>query len=264
MSGLDRYMAILRLFTETTTNLTVTDMSRVTDVPASTIYRTVRELVAEGFLEPSTEGHYRLGAAFVEYDRLVRLTDPLVKFGTPVLRDVASQTKIPAIAVLARLYRNRVICAANAMTDGTSIRSSYEQGRPMPLTRGATSKVILAQLPARRFNKLLERVGPGGEPAPALPLPEFRAELATIRKKGFSVTRGEVDAGLVGLAVPIHAQGLAIVASLSFVVEARHLDEATERRLVMLLVSSSGLLIEALERFEHQGATSGAWRTKPP
>lgn len=244
MSGLSRFLGVLRCFDEAKSNWTVQELAEAIDVPTSTVYRTVRELVATGFLEPSTEAHYRLGAAFVEFDRRIRLTDPLVKVGGPLLRDLVAEVRVPCVAVLARLYGDRVICAADERYDGSDLPTSYERGRPMPLIRGATSKTILAQLPGRRLKQLL-----GGETAAAgaPALEDLRAELAAIRKKGHCVTRGEVDRGLAGIAVPVCNAELAISASLSLVLRAGSCDVNTERRLILLLVSASGMLTQALK-----------------
>ena len=263
MSGLRRFTEILRLFGEKESDWTVQEMSDRIGVPASTVYRTVRELVDAGFLEPSREAHYRLGAAFVEFDRLIRLTDPLVKAGKGLLKEIALHTSIPCVAVLARLYGDRVICAADELGNGSSIRTSYEQGRPMPLVRGATSKTILAQLPTRRLNKLLSRVGTDTSDLSGPSAQRFREELSTIRKRGFCITRGEVDEGLVGIAVPVACPELAIVASLSLVVQAATLTGDIEQRLVLLLVPAAGLLTEALRKqtvteLSQAGARHGA------
>jgi len=246
MSGLTRYTQILRLFGETRSEWTVQDISTALGVPASTIYRIVRELVSENLLEPSTEAHYRLGSAFVEFDRLVRLTDPFYQAGTSLLRDVALQARIPCTAILARLYRETVMCVADAAGPGGAVPTSYERGRPMPLTSGATSKVILAQLPARRLSKLLDTAEAPGRHPFAQSEKELREEHAAIRRRGYCVARGEVDKGLAGLAAPVSLPEHALLASLSLVVDAATLDSATERRLVLLIVSSASLLSEAL------------------
>ena len=82
MSGLTRFLVVLRLFDEAKNNWTVPEIADVTGIPSSTVYRTARELLAANFLEPAQEGHYRLGSAFIEFDRLIRMTDPLVHLGT--------------------------------------------------------------------------------------------------------------------------------------------------------------------------------------
>src|SRR5689334_2448372 len=49
MSGLSRFLSVLRCFMETKANWTVPELADAIGVPASTVYRTVRELVAQGF-----------------------------------------------------------------------------------------------------------------------------------------------------------------------------------------------------------------------
>lgn len=246
VSGLSRYMNILRLFDELRSEWTISDMATSLATPASTVYRTVREMVAGQLLEPSTEAHYRLGACFIEFDRLVRVTDPLYWLGTTILREVALQARIPCQAVLARLYGDTVMCVAEAST-ADNFQTSFERGRPRPLTRGATSKVILARLPGRRLSRLLAQVDAERAPFDAS-ADDIRSELAAIRKRGYSVTRGEVDKGLVGIAAPVAIPESAVLGSISLVVEAARLDDALERRLVLLVVSSASLLMEQVPR----------------
>ncbi len=85
MAGLERFMAVLRLFDEDRPAWTVQAMADTLGAPASTVYRSVRALVAAGFLAPAGEAHYRLGTAFLEFDRLIRLTDPLMSEGEAIL-----------------------------------------------------------------------------------------------------------------------------------------------------------------------------------
>ncbi len=247
MSGLRRFVNILKLFGEEQSDWTVQQISEATGVPASTVYRSVRELVATGFLEPSLEGYYRLGATFIEFDRLVRMTDPLVRYGTPYLANTVEQAQLPCVAVLARLYDNRVMCVADQASKNSVVLTSYERGLPRPLTLGATSKAILAQLPSRKLTKLIENENWSSRSGSAATSEEdFRAELAATRKRGYCIGRGEVDVGLVGIAAPVSVPERAITGSFSLVTRAADLDAATERRLVLLVVSSAQLLSEEL------------------
>lgn len=205
-------------------------------IPASTVYRTVRDLAAEGFLEPTAEARYRLGAAFVAFDRLTRMSDPLVQAGLPVLRDLVRQTELPCVGLLCRLYDDTVMCVADAVHGAPAFRSSYERGRRMPLTQGATSKVILAQLPPRRLGRLLP--GPDAD--------GLRASLAGMRRRGYTVSRSEIDSGLVGIAAPVVSEATANAASLSLVLDAAVLDPGAEQRLTLLVVAAAALVVEAL------------------
>jgi DNA-binding IclR family transcriptional regulator len=245
MSGIDRYINVLNLFTTEKSMWTAQKVASALNVPTSTTYRTMRELARVNMLEPAMEGHYRLGSAFVEFDRRTRLTDPLVLVGEPMLADIACHANLPCVAVLARLYGNTVMCIADTRSAGSAVQTSYERGRPRPLMRGATSKVILAQLTTRRLNKLLVSADPSRTPV-SLSDAAFRDELALIRKNGYCVARGEVDEGRVGIAVPISIQEHALMASLSLVIDAASSNDSIERRLVLLLVSSAALLKEQL------------------
>lgn len=249
MAGLQRYMAVLRLFGEAEGTWSVSDMADALAVPQSTVYRTVRDLLVAGLLETTADSRYRLGPAFIEFDRLTRLTDPLLREGAQVLEETVAQTRIPCVGLLSRLYDEQVMCIADRASPDAPFRPSYERGRPMPLTQGATSKVILARLPTRRLTKVLAG---GGLQADE----KLRAELGAIRRQGFCVGRGEIDRGLAGLAAPIVCEEAGLVASLSLVVQSERLDEAEERRLVLLLVSAAALIEGALRRRESGAAAA--------
>lgn len=240
MRGLGRYVRILKLFTEERSQWTIPDIAASLSVPASTVYRTVQDMVAANFLESANEAQYRLAASFIEIDRLIRVTDPLYCIGTPLLRDLVSQARVPCIAILARLYNETVMCISQAATPGDDIATSYERGLPRPLTRGATSKVILAHLQPRRLKRLLESEEATGSPE------EMREELSLIRKRGYSVTRGEVDKGLVGVAAPVVVAGRSMLGSLSLVVRADDIDPQHEKRLILLVTTTARLLTDEL------------------
>jgi DNA-binding IclR family transcriptional regulator len=240
MAGLQRYMAALRLFNEAQPTWTVPDMADALGAPQSTVYRTIRDLLAEGLVEASTDARYRLGPAFIEFDRLTRLTDPLLRAGAHVLEQTVTQAGLPCVGLLSRLYADEVMCIADRASGDARFLPSYERGRPMPLTQGATSKVILARLPARRLAKLLAHAGKAQDAA-------LKRELATVRRQGFLVSRGEIDAGLAGLAAPIVCEDAGLVASLSLVVEAERLDAFSESRLVLMLVSAGAMIERALQ-----------------
>src|SRR5476651_313084 len=126
MSGIDRYFNVLNLFTTMKSMWTAQEVSSALDVPTSTTYRTMRELARVNMLETSFEGHYRLGPAFIEFDRRTRLTDPLVQTGAPMLPDIARLANLPCVAVLARLYGNTVMCIADARSPGSAVQTSYD------------------------------------------------------------------------------------------------------------------------------------------
>lgn len=231
MAALERFTAILGLFRQEEAGAwTVPDMAAALDAPVSTIYRHVRELMQTGFLEQGGEAHYRLGPAFIEYERLLRLGDPLSQRAPAVLQALIEKASVPALAILARLYNGEVMCIASSSAPDAAFTSSYERGRPMPLTRGATSKVILAQLPSRDLKSM---IGPREKNL------ALRNELSQIRRDGFFVTSSEIDAGLAGIAVPVATREARIAASLTLVVRESILNPQTTARLITLALEAA-------------------------
>ena len=107
-----------------------------------------------------------------------------------------------------------------------------------------------ASIPAddpRRVAEVLAEILDGE----ALPFPpeegELREQLRTIRKRGYCVARSEIDRETLGIAAPVVVPEAGIVGSLSLMLNPRDIDDATERRLVLLTVSSASLLTEALQ-----------------
>lgn len=215
-------------------------------IPGSTLYRTVRDLVGAGFLAPAAEAHYRLGTALIHFDRIIRLTDPLMTHGQTTLRQLTEAAEIECVGLLCNLYANQVMCVADATAGKPRFKSSYERGRLMPIMRGATSRVILANLPARKLKQILANepdITPEREK-------EFRKDIQETRKQGFRVSYGEIDEGLAGLAVPVLVPDLHIMASLSLVVNQADLTSAQEQRLVMILITSASLLVKQLKNLD--------------
>lgn len=229
-NGFTRYRRILDSFTDGHSIWTVQDLAASLGVSVSTLYRQVRELVEAGFLESTVDAQYRLGPAFVEFDRRVRLSDPLMRAGEVVLPQLLRRLGPGCAALLARLYGGKVMCVADRHSPPMPLKSSYERGLPMPLTRGATSRAVLSVIETRRLRRLLATEGVIGDAAA-----QVLADSAEIRRRGYVVATGEVDPGIVGLAVPLHHRDAGIEASLSVIVTTDNLTPTFHNAIIAAL-----------------------------
>jgi DNA-binding IclR family transcriptional regulator len=135
----------------------------------------------------------------------------------------------------------------------------------MPLFRGASSKIIFANIPSRsarwfftRFRGEIARAGLGST------WDEVKINLRRIRKAGVHVTRGEVDSGRVGIAAPVFGSGQSVIGSITLVLP---LSDATPEIVAnsSALVQAAGKEIDAALRLhapagsieDHSKATSG-------
>lgn len=197
-------LGILSLFSVERSQLTVEQVARELGSSVSTTYRYFRSLASAGLIEQASGGRYILGPAAVQLDWLIRRTDPMIHAAAPAMYLLGGAVEIPAVILLCRLYRGQIMCTAQTAIRAPHFASSYQRGKPMPLIRGAASKVILANMPAATAKRLYnqhdaEMAAAGlGDDWPAV-----RTSLKAIQSAGICTTSGEIDYGLTGIAAPI-------------------------------------------------------------
>lgn len=221
----NRILYILQLF-ETRPVWTVDAIGREMGTSTSSAYRDVQELCHAGFLVPVVGAGYVLGPAFIQFDRLVRASDPLVRNGGTRMRSLLDRTTQRAVAVLSRRFRDSVMCVHQEVGTAPHPITVYERGVAMPLFTGATSKAILAHL----GDRTLERIYLDNEVEIRRALGcaswrAFRAILDPIRAAGYAVTDSEVASGRIGIAAPIWAGGQ-VIGGLSLVTHEPDYDPA--------------------------------------
>jgi DNA-binding IclR family transcriptional regulator len=236
----DRLLGVLALFTAAQTRWTVEAAAEQLGVSTTTTYRYFKKLTRAGLITPVSGAGYTLGPAIIQMDRLIQSGDPMLNGARSVMIELAGQAAEGSTVLLCRLFHDRVMCVHQIMGRGPQEPVSYERGRLMPLYRGATSKIILAHLRPRTLKALfahdaeeiaLAELGGSFE--------EFRHNLATIRRDGVTVSRGEIDPGRVGVAAPIFDTDRAVLGSLSVALPAAHADETLVRRLAPLTVAGA-------------------------
>lgn len=218
MSSAERLIGALALFTSKRPAWTPEKAAQALGVSRASAYRYFLLLYEAGYIEADSGSGYTLGPRIVELDRQIRLSDPLVQTAVDEMVNLARKTG--GVSLLCRLYRDRVLCVHQERGSRAPGLVSYERGRAMPLYRGATSKAILAFLPPRALNALVERdrseVARAGLPADGAAVHEA---LAPVRERRLCISHGEVDPGAWGAAVPI-IDNSGVIGSLSVVLPA--------------------------------------------
>lgn len=209
----DRVLNILSLFSGDRWRWTIEDAAEELGIPPSTAYRYFKSLAQAELLSSHATGLYVLGPAVCALDRSMRLHDPLINAAKCEMEELAAQHP-DTIVLLTRLYKDTVMCVHR---EGERLTAhGYERGRPMPLHRGAASKAILAHLSGRALRNLAKVREPDHE----IDHDALREELRRIKSQGYSMTRGEIDAGKVGISVPVFRGDHTLEGSLSFVLDA--------------------------------------------
>jgi DNA-binding IclR family transcriptional regulator len=262
MSSADKVLGALSLFSAERPVWTAEDAAVQLDVSLSTAYRYFNSLVSCGLLDRIHRNHYVLGPAIIEHDYQIRMADPVLAIAKPIMLDLLRGSDGAAAVLLCRLYHQRVMCIHQETNRLDDPVSSYERGRPRPMLRGATSKIILAFLPTRTLANLwrdysqeIVATGLGGS------FEDFKATLKGLRRNGFCVSRGEVDSGRIGIAAPIFDGHDRIVGSLSIVVYVAENNHRSINRLAALVVAAAREIVWTVRT--EQPATNAGETTTP-
>ncbi len=153
-SVIDRLLDILLLFEEGRESWSIDDIAQTLNLPKSTCYRLVRALQERGFLEKSGTSNYQLGISFMRLIRVALSSDRDIRLmALPSMKRIAEVVK--ESVSLMRLMNKQVVCV-ESIEGQQSLRVSIQQGRTQPLHAGASSRVILAYLPEKDWEKYLE------------------------------------------------------------------------------------------------------------
>ena len=247
-TSLGRMLSVLDTFSEQAPIWTVDGIADALGYTRATAYRYVGGLCDAGLLTRVAQGAYGLGPRIIELDRQIQRCDPLLAVAERVMQGLLHPNR-GQVVLLCSLFRETVLCIHQAGHD-KALGLSYARGRPMPLFRGATSKVILACLPERRLTRLfVEHQADVRKAGLGRTREEFLASLKPIRRQGFSITRAEVDAGVVGIAVPVFGGERAVIGSLSIVFSEKRYPERHAAEVIAELKRAAETIRADLARF---------------
>lgn len=243
-------IAILQLFEGERPVWTVEDIGDALEMPTSTTYRHVRGLVQAGFLDPVTGAGYALGPGFIRYDRILRQNDELIRVAEPIMKDLLARTSQEANVILCRRFKDCVMCVHEIEGDQPHPTTSYVRGVAMPMFLGATSKVILANLPDRTLKSVyLANEETIRRTLKVRDWKEFRDQFREIKRAGFALTDSEVAKGRIGLAAPI-SRGEQVIAGISLVAIPSKTDRAKVSGYIPAVMAAAAAISDALAKEE--------------
>lgn len=188
VEAVDRALKILDCFDVGTHELSLAELSRTTGFYKSTILRLAVSLERFGYLTRDEAGLFRLGSAAWRLGSAYRENFDLAEVLRPELQTLCDITNETASFYIRE--GDCRICLYRAEPE-RAIRHSITEGASMPLTHGASGKLLLA------FS--------GGETAQA----------AEIRSHGSCVSLGERDPEVAAVSVPLLAQSGRLVGALA-------------------------------------------------
>ncbi|UFS59799.1 IclR family transcriptional regulator [Subtercola endophyticus] len=245
-STADRALTILNMFDDRRLVVSANEVASTLSVARSTAYRYLQSLVTSKFLEEAPGGGFRLGLRLLELAKLARRGYGLSDAALPLMQDLAE--RFHQTVLLTRRVGSSIVCVEREEADGQYVRLSYERGTTLPINAGASALILLAWSPEDEIRSLLSSQQLHKfTPNTVVDVGQLMERLEAIRAQGYSVTHGEVDPDMMGVAVPVFREDGVVVACLSFVVFENRLQGVTAEKLIAALLVSARQLGAVLE-----------------
>ncbi|NMH90737.1 helix-turn-helix domain-containing protein [Pseudonocardia bannensis] len=200
MAGLAKGLAVIEAFGETSSQLTVAEAARLTDVTRAAARRCLLTLTELGYL--THDGKYfrptprmlRLGGAYLDTASLPALAQPHL---------VAARDALAESVSLAVWEDGWSVFVARAEAERI-VSTGVRVGARLPGHCSATGRVLLAELPDEAVAGFLTRSRPERRTAKTLVDPaEITRAVEAARADGFAMSDEELELGMRAMAVPV-------------------------------------------------------------
>ena len=133
---------MLGLFTEQHPTWSADAINEALGFSRPTGYRYVRELVSSGLVARIAPGTYALGPRIIELDFQIRLSDPLLKAGLPVIQELVESTGCEVNLI--GLYGDHIV-TTHQQPGIERLPLSFGRGRPFAVRAPKSSSPTLAK-----------------------------------------------------------------------------------------------------------------------
>jgi DNA-binding IclR family transcriptional regulator len=197
-----RAMVILQSFDETRNELGVTELSQLTGLDKSTVYRLLSALQQGGLIEQNPETtKYHLGLGLLRLAGLAERHLDLPRIVRPHLQNLVDLSQ--ETANLSVMTEDDKLINIACVTSPRRVRNVAWIGRDMPLHAVSGGKVMMAYLSEERLNRILDRGLQSFTEHTITDRERLQRELEEIRQVGYGIAEEELEIGLSAVAAPI-------------------------------------------------------------
>ena len=221
----------------------VGELARECGWPVSTTSRVLQSLVDEGLVKYDPAGRrYGLGLDFVRFGRRAAEAFPLQHIALPILRELVSKCNETALLYVYDQHRLQTMPVLKVDSQH-GVRRVLDVGTWNDLHCFSGGLAIMAFLPEDDVRQIILQTGLRPTTTATISsAPELHEALATIRTKGYAVSKGQRIPGSVGLAAPIRCRGVQVIGSVSLSIPEQRYDDSLEPELAGWLMDCAARL----------------------
>lgn len=230
--AVDRALEILLAFGAGPPEMTALELARRTGLSRPTLYRLMHTLERHGFIASAGEPQrFRLGPTVGRLGSAWSAATDVVGTAQPFMHALREQTQ-ETVALFVHQHDRRLCVAELPSTQPLSFKRGV--GYSEPITTGASGRAILAHVDAAQFSAPSVRAS--------------QTELASIRERGYAVSRSELIVGAVAVAAPFFGIDGRIAGSMAVFGPQVRLDDTRIASIGPLVVEQCAGLSSALGR----------------
>jgi len=208
------------------------ELSEQLQVPLSSLYRHLKLLKEWSLIEESPyDKTLIIGPAALLLMHSYETSQHNLDEVDVVLTRLQKQTGEMAAFMVPVGYRALCVSQKESMQ---ALRCSYVQGQSQPLLRGASSKAMLAFMPAQRCEKILRYFGQQER------MEQWQTELEKIRHRGYAVSTSEIDPGVSGISAPV-MKGSKLIGVVTVMAPAHRVETHKQRIILHVLQAARAL-----------------------
>lgn len=212
MSVLEKATQILDVVAESPDAATLTTIAQRLGQPRSSTHRLLSELVQLGLLFRVGAANYAPGPRLVRWGEVASGGNDIVRLSRAAM--VRLRDEVGESVHLYVRQRDRRVCVS-AVEGNYELRHFTEVGKPLPLSVGASGKLLLAFADRATQAQELRRVASAPRSPRAPTLDELTAQLDEIIGTEWATSFGEREEGLAAAAVPIRDHAGTVNAALA-------------------------------------------------
>jgi DNA-binding IclR family transcriptional regulator len=197
-----RALRLLEAVTAASEPVGLDELVRSTGWTKATVYRLLRLLQEELYIERAEGGGYRGGVKLLSLAAAVMPSANSVAAYLPTLQELADASGETA-TLHRRVGRRAVLVTGAYSAIAYPLRRMWSPGEMTPLIRGNAGLAILCGLAPEELDSVL-----GGEAEDTTRA--VRRAVATGRREGYTTSRGANHPGLAGIAAPLGDSGMSI------------------------------------------------------
>ncbi len=200
--AVEKAIALLDCFWREKRPLALTELSRMTGWPKSTVHNLLSSMMDSAIVEQSpADGKYRLGLHLFEYGCAISEHWNVVKLARPHLN--ALVTKTGESVYLASLNADTLLIVDSAEPNNV-FRVASTVGNRLPVHCTSQGKAILAHQEAISVRRILKRAGMKSYTVDTIKSAEtYLEQLKVVRKDGIASEFEEYHNGMCSFAAPI-------------------------------------------------------------